>query len=254
MIPFNGYVWVLDGRVIGNLSLIPMRSNKGKVFLIANVAVHPDHRRQGIAGSLTETAIADCLRSEAASVWLHVRADNVGAVALYRGMGFIERERRTNWRALSSEILVAPSEDMAIQPRKTTHWSQQEAWLKQLHPQRLDWYLPLKLNKLRPGLVGMFHRAMSGDLIQQWSAVRDGSLRGVAAWVKSHTHNERIWLAADPKDPELTAGILAILVHLRKEIPPDREINIEYPADLGAEAFQSAGFKPRQTLIWMEYA
>ena len=45
-LPLTGYVWEQNGRIIGNASLIPFRDKGKRVYLIANVAVHPDHRRQ----------------------------------------------------------------------------------------------------------------------------------------------------------------------------------------------------------------
>ena len=46
--PLMGYVWEQDGRIIGNASLIPFRDKGKRIYLIANVATHPDYRRQGI--------------------------------------------------------------------------------------------------------------------------------------------------------------------------------------------------------------
>ena len=56
-IPLSGYVWEQDGEIIGNLTLIPFSLQQGRAYLIANVAVKPEYRRQGIAHSLTTTAI-----------------------------------------------------------------------------------------------------------------------------------------------------------------------------------------------------
>src|SRR5690349_9944623 len=46
-LPLNGFVWEENGRIIGNTSLVPFRHHAQKIYLIANVAVHPDHRRRG---------------------------------------------------------------------------------------------------------------------------------------------------------------------------------------------------------------
>ena len=48
-VPLTGYVWEQDGRIIGNASIINFRQRGKRIALIANVAVHPDHRHRGIA-------------------------------------------------------------------------------------------------------------------------------------------------------------------------------------------------------------
>ena len=42
--PPSGYVWEEDGRLVGNLSLIPITWQGKKGYMIANVATHPDFR------------------------------------------------------------------------------------------------------------------------------------------------------------------------------------------------------------------
>ena len=56
-LPLTGYIWEENGDIIGNASLVPFRHNKQRIYLIANVAVHPSHRRKGIARALTERAL-----------------------------------------------------------------------------------------------------------------------------------------------------------------------------------------------------
>src|SRR5215204_3509563 len=53
-LPLTGYVWEQEGRIVGNASLIPFRDHGKRIYLIANVATHPDFRRRGIGKALTE--------------------------------------------------------------------------------------------------------------------------------------------------------------------------------------------------------
>ena len=56
----QGYVWREGGRVVGNVSLYRGGAHPelGPGWLIANVAVHPDHRRQSIARRLMNAAMS----------------------------------------------------------------------------------------------------------------------------------------------------------------------------------------------------
>lgn len=55
---------------------------------ITNVAVSPEHRRQGIAAAVLTELIAEGSRRGIRAFTLEVRASNVAAQELYRGFGF----------------------------------------------------------------------------------------------------------------------------------------------------------------------
>ena len=62
-----------------------------------NVAVHPDHRRRGVAEALV-TALSDALKARGSvSLTLEVRASNEPAKALYEKLGFALAGRRPNY-------------------------------------------------------------------------------------------------------------------------------------------------------------
>ncbi len=41
---FDGYVWEDNGKIVGNVTLLPARKQGKRIFLIANVAVKPEYR------------------------------------------------------------------------------------------------------------------------------------------------------------------------------------------------------------------
>jgi len=62
-----------------------------------NIAVHPDARRQGIAGQLVTELIAALSQKGVRSLTLEVRVSNSPAISLYEKLGFIQAGRRPNY-------------------------------------------------------------------------------------------------------------------------------------------------------------
>ena len=86
-------VAVENGVVVG---YIGSQSVLGESDMM-NVAVHPDHRRKGIAEALI-TALSDGLRARGNEVLtLEVRVSNTPAIALYDKLGFTQVGRRPNY-------------------------------------------------------------------------------------------------------------------------------------------------------------
>lgn len=245
----TGYVWQEDGRIVGNVSLVPYFVRGRRFYLIANVAVHPDYRRRGIARAMTEQAVSFSRQRQAPSVWLHVREENLPAVELYRSLNFVERARRTTW--FSTPDFAASSEPTGarfVSPIGR-HWKEQRAWLTNNYPAELAWHMPLKLNTLNPGLVGDFYRFLYNATIYQWALVRGERLLGSIAWQPTNGYANALWLAMPPGSDERVA--YALLAYARKNAPSQRPLMLEYPARQYERAVQAAGFYAHQTLIWM---
>ncbi|MGB8992659.1 MAG: ribosomal protein S18-alanine N-acetyltransferase [Desulfobaccales bacterium] len=64
---------------------------------ILNLAVHPEHRRQGIARRLLTEGLAQARELGAALAWLEVRPSNLPGRALYAACGFKEVGRRPQY-------------------------------------------------------------------------------------------------------------------------------------------------------------
>jgi ribosomal protein S18 acetylase RimI-like enzyme len=252
--PLYGFVWEENGRIIGNLSLIPL-SRRGKlVYLIANVAVHPSYRGQGIGRTLTETAL-DHLRGRGIdTAWLQVREDNPVAHHLYLSLGFEERARRSTWQTSSMALLDRSlPRGISIHHRRIQDWPLQEAWLREIYPPDVAWNLPISFARLYPGLASRFMSWLRGESQEHWSARRGDQPIGFASWEPMRSSSDMLWLAA-PEDHENEA-IRALLPHARFALAGrGRPLSVNYPAGRGTEAFMTAGFTLHQTLIWMTAA
>lgn len=86
-------VAVEHGEVLG---YIGSQSVLGESDMM-NVAVHPDHRRKGIAEALVLTLSADLRANGNSCLTLEVRASNMPAITLYEKLGFTQVGLRKNY-------------------------------------------------------------------------------------------------------------------------------------------------------------
>jgi ribosomal protein S18 acetylase RimI-like enzyme len=248
--PLSGYVWVEEGRIIGNISLVPYYLHGKRYYLIANVAVHPDFQRRGIARAMTRQAIEHIRSRRAPSAWLHVREENEPAVSLYRQLGFIEYTRRTTWTSVRNFSPPPAVNGLEIRTSQARNWPLMSAWLQHNYPAELSWHLPYNQRVVNPGWWGKVYRFLNNIYILQWCAVQHGKLRAALTWQPAMSANNLLWLAAPEEESDEI--IHALLVHARQNLASSRPLSLDYPARRFEKAIQASGFIPQQTLIWME--
>ena len=247
--PLTGYVWEEDGRIVGNASLIPFRGHGKRVYLIANVATHPEYRRRGIGRALTDRVMKLARAKNASAVWLHVREDNPGAVALYEGLGFQEVARRTAWYAGSDRILPGPETGITIVPRQSRFWPLQLSWLQRLYPDNLSWYHSWNLNALRPGFWNALYLLVVDFQVKQWAAVRGDELLATLTWMPQGGRTETLYAAiGEGVDGE---ALTRLLLHAEHSLSHYSALSLDFPAGEMTDAIRAAGFNPRRTLLWM---
>ena len=249
-LPLTGYIWEESGRIGGNTSLVPFRHNKERIYLIANVAVHPSYRPKGIARALTERAMQHAREKKVNNIWLHVRDDNPDAIALYAKLGFVERARRTSWQAVT-DLYAPPLEtDIAITGRHPIYWHTQLNWLSRLYPSALSWHRDWNINSLRPGFWNWFYLMFMDVNIRQWAAVRKDQLQATLSWIPTGRGESLFAAAGERSAPE---ALTALLIQARREIYQQYpHIVLEFPVGQFDDAISAAGFKPLRTLIWMQ--
>ena len=62
-----------------------------------NIAVHPEHRRKGVAEALVNALVAELSARGNYCLSLEVRVSNAPAIALYEKLGFCQVGRRPNY-------------------------------------------------------------------------------------------------------------------------------------------------------------
>ncbi len=221
-LPLSGYVWDENGKIIGNTSLVPFRHNKQRTYLIANVAVHPEHRRKGIARALTERALQHAREKKVNNIWLHVRDDNPGAIDLYTKLGFIERARRTSWQAVTDFHAPSLNTDIAITTRHPRDWPTQLNWLSRLYPDALAWHRNWNFNSLRPGFWNWLYLTFVDMNVRQWSAVRKDQLEAALAWIPYGRGESLFAATGERSDPE---ALTALLLQARRDLARSSQVS-----------------------------
>jgi ribosomal protein S18 acetylase RimI-like enzyme len=249
-LPLAGFVWEENGRVVGNLSMIPFFSQGRRIYLIANVAVYPEYRRRGVARALTEAALEKSQQRRVNQVWLQAREDNPAALGLYASMGFVQRASRTTWNSNPVSLMGEAPAGVRVTQRAPRHWQKQQSWLDELYPLELRWNFPLRIRSFQPGFWSLLHRFFNEVDIRHWAAQRGKDLLGLLTWQASRGYADRLWLAAPPENDDL--AVQALSAFIRREWRSRRPLTLDYPAGRANDALTAAGFQPQHTLIWME--
>jgi ribosomal protein S18 acetylase RimI-like enzyme len=250
-LPFHGYVWVEGKKIIGNLTLILIRRKMKHSYFIANVAVHPDFRGQGIARKLTDKAIAHVRQHGGRTIYLQVRSENEIAQKLYLTHGFTEMTRRTQWiyRPVQDQKNL-PSPEVRVMKRKRSDWNQQLDWLKDVYPPEIAWNLPTNLPKLEPGFLNWIDQLLNGSINRTWVAYQDEKMIGTATLVERGEPSNYVWLGTSPVWDDLC--IQSLLPVVQQHMLTPHKLAVNFPTGRGIDAFRKVGMVEANTLIWMK--
>ncbi len=249
-VPMHGFVWEVDGKLVGNLTIIPFLREGKWNYLIANVATNPDYRRQGIARKMTLSALDYIHERGGHSAWLQVRDDNHAAYDLYASLGFHEIARRTTYHSQPQNYKDSlTGNTISITRRRSSDWPSQKNWLQRIYPPEISWHLPFQIRNFQPGFWTRFSQFFNDETIYQWAARREDRLLGVASLEYYRGNTDNLWLAVPPVLEE--GALFSLLTHARTEAPSNRTLAVNFPHGIAERCFQSAGYEKHVTLIWM---
>jgi len=248
--PLHGYVWEEEKKIVGNISIIPFREKGKTLFLLANVAVHPDYRRNGIAKALTQKGMVYARNYAAESIWVHVEEENLGAIKLYENLGFHAYFRRSTWNATSTLQADQAPIHAKIVDTPSRLWEDQYRFLKRNYPQEMTWYRIPDWKNFKPGLKYWLYKLFVESDIRQWSVQKNGKLEAALIWKGTMTRRSPLWLATALQTN--SASLTELLLHARFHLATKkRELYIDFPAGECHDSFEKAGFTLRRTLLWM---
>jgi ribosomal protein S18 acetylase RimI-like enzyme len=255
-----GFVWYESGRLVGNVSLsrAELPSALGRGYVVANVAVHPDWRRRGIAEQLLYASEALLRTHGAMFAILQVDIRNEGAQALYEKLGFRAERAFTRWtRPIGARLPQRPATMPYITLRQGNEWRAEFDLARYARPNEqggIGWLMPAHPDFFRPAPLRDFGRLLAGKRTERW-IVRGPDNRqivGALQAVSSFGSANKLLLLVDPAwRGQLEMPLLNYAV--RRLDSQDKPIQIEHPYDdaIANRALDDLGFRPQQSLLHM---
>ncbi len=257
----TGFVWIQDGRLVGNVSVYPADGTgfDGTTWVVVNVAVHPDYRGRGIAYELMKSSLELIAQRGGKHAILQVDADNPTARRLYLRLGFIEERAWTTWRRSANYAQPQPMNHDPrphITHRRSDEWQAEYRLATEVRPALmggLGWLRPLHPHYFRRGWLGQ---------IKDWFALRRTErliIRAEAELLAS------LWVENSFTMPSTQ---LTLLVHPDYEGVYDEALlntvirrfgsdtlTLEHPTDriTTSEVLRRYHFKPRREVVHMRW-
>jgi GNAT superfamily N-acetyltransferase len=256
-----GYVWMVGDRLVGNVSIYPATApyRSGEAWIIANVGVHPEFQRLGIARHLMQTAL-DAIQERAGRLaLLQVDFDNYGAIDLYRELGFVQERAFTTWHRHGHSVppLAVSDENVFITRRRASEWPQEYALVQRLRPTEqggIGWQRPLHKSFFQKPLLSQLWDWITLNTIERLVIRTDDEKEILAAaWIESSLSGLRTRLTLF-NDPDL-ALYAEILLHTVARRFRASSLSIEHPYDdiVGTNLLRAYHFIPDRTLWHMRY-
>ncbi|HFC11929.1 MAG TPA: GNAT family N-acetyltransferase [Anaerolineae bacterium] len=247
-----GFIYELNGEIVGNISIIPtLRKNR---VIIANVAVHEDFRRRGIARMMLEATLEYLDNLDINTVMLQVDVENKGARQLYLDFGFKAVGSTTLWIAAphSWHDLNVP-QSAEIRPLRSSENQAAFELDRATFPRDLCWPEPIEHNVYHSNWWKWIDNFLNGKSAESWVAADEDGLHGVATIWSEWGQPHRLTVRVDPDQhedvlPPLVAKLLRRLKYLRR-----RHVSIEHPLDdaLMSELLLAANFYAKRNLTTM---
>jgi ribosomal protein S18 acetylase RimI-like enzyme len=257
----SGYVWVEDGRVVGNVTL-QYANQVGSRWRISNVAVAPEYRKAGIARRLMLATIREVADRGGSWIILQVRTDNPAAYGLYQRLGFTDVCRDGTWRLpVQSEPAYDDRAEAGLQPLPPTAWQPRFELARAAHSELAGWLSSVREADYRVewgnGLWEAVGRAIGLRQVDRWGAFEDGVLMGaVETWASGTQSSHRLRFAVRPvARGTLEEALVARGMRSLATAPP-RPVVAEHSGDHveGVAALEAVGFRPQRVLLTMRRA
>lgn len=249
----SGFIWEVNGRIVGNATIIYTRSRYR--YLVANVAIHPEYRRQGIARHLMQAVVKDISGRGGKTLALQVVKGNQAAVDLYESMNFFAIGSMTTWQSSVSRLRTAgDTGESLLQPLPADRWREAYDLDRIALDPRLYWPEPLTVDSYRRGLMSRFSDFINGRKFDTLILYDDknkinGLVNIFSEWGRTHQISIRI----HPRWRGLLERKLLDGAIRRAKFLPRRNVQLIHPAndELMNMLLPIANFNRQRTLTHM---
>jgi len=253
----QGFVWVEEGKVVGCVNVQP-GTGQAATWLIANVAVHPRFRRQGIALAMVRASLDLVHRQGGTAVQLQVDDDNQGAIELYRQMGFTHVTTHTAWaRPALTPAPELPLTDLHIRRRRPDEWAEEMDLARRVRPEGFLWNQPLRAADFNSTLMQSVDRWLAAQVEEHWVAKdpQSGQLAGSLVVRINYPEGDRLILCVHP-DYEGRVEKPLLAEGLRRVAQRPWLTRIEHPSEAAAAeaALREYKFERGRALRWLKLA
>ncbi|MCX6044191.1 MAG: GNAT family N-acetyltransferase [Chloroflexi bacterium] len=254
---FGGFVWVEDGRVVGNVTV--QRADKtGNRWQIANVAVAPTYRGRGISRRLMNRALEHIHSCGGQWAVLQVYARNAVARHLYSDLGFEEVGGSLDLRLEKTPKVEAPPPITNFYTFSANHWQPLYELANNQHNAQAQWWRAIRRTDFQITLEQqmsewlwhtMGRNKVYRRCIQTTQRFDAALILTAARW--RGVHQLQLWVRPEKygqHEVELMQWALGTL----QEYPRwPIQVNLSTDHVAAIEVAQQVGFQVQQTLLTM---
>jgi len=256
---FGGFVWVEHGRVVGNVT-VQRADSTGSRWQIANVAVAPAYRGQGISRRLMNRALEHIAASGGQWAVLQVYARNTVARNLYDHMKFEEVGGSVDLRLGKVPKIDLPSPLANLYTFSVGHWQSLYDLANYQHNASAQWWRAIRRSDfqitIEQQLAEWFWQRMGRNKVYRrciQTTQRFDAALVLTAMRWRGTHQMQMWVRPEQygqHERSLFEWTLATLQNYPRW-PVQLSLSMEHTAAL--DVAQALGFQAQQTLLTLRH-
>lgn len=254
---FNGFVWLEDGRVVGNIT-VQRADSYGNRWQIANVAVEPEYRGRGIARQLLQRSLEHIAQARGKWAVLQVYEKNQVALNLYEKLGFENMGGEIEMQINRIPSVPAPPPIPYFRTFEAKHWRLLfDLANSQMHAHAQWWRTPRRADfqvNMEEQFAEWFWRVMGRNRMHR-GAIQVGSYFDAAILLNARRwrgeHEIQFWVRPERHGMYEASLVQWALAHLQEYPRWPVKVCLNTHQQAAVEVFSRYGFRKHHTLLTM---